>query len=112
MCCVRAAWTGAAKVWSVPDCKQTLLLRAHDGRCTDVAWHPSAGGAHAMDEGPASTVALATASADATARLWSADGALLRTLTGHTARLARLAFHPTGRLLVRLPFFGAGCTRR
>ncbi len=40
------------------------------------------------------TVHLATGGADCTLRLWGAGGAALRTLAGHTKRLARVAFHP------------------
>lgn len=72
-------------------------VQAHEQRCTDVRWHP-----HALspgdDGGAADTAALAyaTASADATAKLWNMDGACLSTLAGHTSRLARAAFHPSG----------------
>lgn len=44
-------------------------------------------------------VTLATGATDATAKLWSADGKLLRTLSGHSDRLGRIAFHPMGRHL-------------
>ena len=40
---------------------------------------------------------LATGATDATAKLWSGDGKLLRTLAGHSDRLGRIAFHPMGR---------------
>lgn len=46
-----------------------------------------------------SAVALASGATDSTARLWSAEGKLLRTLEGHTDRLGRIAFHPMGRHL-------------
>ena len=44
-------------------------------------------------------VTLATGATDATAKLWSGEGKLLRTLTGHSDRLGRVAFHPMGRHL-------------
>lgn len=44
-------------------------------------------------------VTLASGATDATAKLWSGNGKLLRTLTGHTDRLGRIAFHPMGRHL-------------
>jgi U4/U6 small nuclear ribonucleoprotein PRP4 len=47
-------------------------------------------------------VALATGCADSTAALWTESGKLLRKLTGHTDRLARVAFHPMGHHLVSL----------
>ena len=43
---------------------------------------------------------LATAGGDQTARLWDpATGDCLRTLTGHTDDVNRVAFSPDGRLL-------------
>ncbi|KAG6396956.1 hypothetical protein SASPL_143116 [Salvia splendens] len=42
---------------------------------------------------------LATASADRTARLWNLDGIVQRTFEGHLDRLARIAFHPSGKYL-------------
>ena len=47
-------------------------------------------------------VALASGATDASAKLWSADGQLLRTLAGHSDRLGRIAFHPMGRHLGEL----------
>ena len=47
-------------------------------------------------EAPGGTVHLATGGADCTLRLWGPGGAALRTLAGHTKRLARVAFHPAG----------------
>lgn len=44
-------------------------------------------------------MALASGATDSTAKLWSAEGKLLRTLEGHTDRLGRIAFHPMGRHL-------------
>jgi U4/U6 small nuclear ribonucleoprotein PRP4 len=47
----------------------------------------------------AEALCLATGATDNTARLWSAEGKLLRTLSGHSDRLGRIAFHPMGRHL-------------
>ena len=82
-----------------------------------IAWHPHARGESAATapaasaeagagdgadaamppaEAPSGTVHLATGGADCTLRLWGPGGAALRTLAGHTKRLARVAFHPAG----------------
>jgi len=54
----------------------------------------------------AGTLALATGGAEGAACLWSARGDLLRRLEGHSDRLARLGFHPSGRLLATASFDG------
>jgi WD40 repeat protein len=74
-------------------------LQAHEERCTDVQWHPQA---LCADEdgtlrGP-DHLCFATASADNTAKLWNLEGTCLQTLSGHTRRLGRIAFHPSGGL--------------
>jgi U4/U6 small nuclear ribonucleoprotein PRP4 len=58
------------------------------------------GPAAAAAAGGGETVALATGCADGTAAVWTESGKLLRKLTGHTDRLARVAFHPMGHHLV------------
>ena len=57
------------------------------------------------------TVTLASGATDATAKLWSADGHLLRTLAGHSDRLGRVAFHPMGRHLGEPPELGGRACR-
>ncbi|KAF5941157.1 hypothetical protein HYC85_022324 [Camellia sinensis] len=58
----------------------------HTERLTDVAFSP-------MDN------YISTGSADRTAKLWNAEGSLLKTFGGHLDRLARIAFHPSGKYL-------------
>lgn len=111
-------WGGALSVWDVADNRQSRcwVARANEERCTDVVWHPSAQmlpqdvvssikGEHGVQgEGGMSTLALATASVDRTARLFSGTGKLLRILVGHEDRLARMAFHPMGKHLATASF--------
>ena len=126
------SWSGLVKVWSAPGGARLRTLRAHGERVTGLAWRPGGAAAYweaarawAGEGGGAtpgvgeawaaaadaaatpSPAALATASADGTARLWSADGALLSTLAGHTARLARCAWHPGGAHLATASYDGA-----
>lgn len=89
------SWSGTLKVWGMPTCAKQLTIKAHSERVTGVAWHPEASATGRME----AAVTLATGATDATARLWSAYGKLLRTLQGHTDRLGRVAFHPMGRHL-------------
>lgn len=123
-------WGGSVALWTADgSCKRVWAFRAAAERLTSLAWHPhaqptlhlsqqqqqqqtSAAAADSMDgqEGPAAaangseTVALATGCADSTAALWTEGGKLLRKLTGHTERLARVAFHPMGHHLATASF--------
>uniref|UniRef100_A0A383VFX1 Uncharacterized protein n=1 Tax=Tetradesmus obliquus TaxID=3088 RepID=A0A383VFX1_TETOB len=124
-------WGGSVALWTADgSCKRVWAFRAAAERLTGLAWHPhaqptlhlsqqqqqqqqtSAAAADSMDgqEGPAAaangseTVALATGCADSTAALWTEGGKLLRKLTGHTERLARVAFHPMGHHLATASF--------
>eukprot|EP00818_Percolomonas_sp_WS_P002331 CAMPEP_0117445414 /NCGR_PEP_ID=MMETSP0759-20121206/5781_1 /TAXON_ID=63605 /ORGANISM="Percolomonas cosmopolitus, Strain WS" /LENGTH=505 /DNA_ID=CAMNT_0005237585 /DNA_START=142 /DNA_END=1659 /DNA_ORIENTATION=- len=68
----------------------------HDERITGVAFVPPSLNIQAGE----STLAFASASVDKTAKLWSINRSEpLGTLKGHADRLARLSFHPCGRLL-------------
>lgn len=80
------AFSGTAKIWSMPKVKKLSTLKGHTERTSDVAFSP-------VDNH------LATASADRTAKLWNSEGTLLRTFEGHLDRLARIAFHPLGKYL-------------
>lgn len=92
---ITSSWSGNVKIWSIPSCTTKLTIKAHPDRVTGVACHPSMTAANEMDCG----LAIASGSTDRTAKLWSADGKLIRTLEGHTDRLGRVAFHPLGRYL-------------
>ncbi|GMH40875.1 hypothetical protein BSKO_08779 [Bryopsis sp. KO-2023] len=94
-----AGWSGVAKVWSAAECKLKVEFQCHDERCTGAAWHP-----HSTQETSGDVLSLATASADSTAKLWTNTGKLLKTLEGHTDRLARIAFHPMGKHLATASF--------
>ncbi|GAA5857440.1 hypothetical protein JCM8547_009274 [Rhodosporidiobolus lusitaniae] len=89
------SWTGQAKLWSVPACKEIRVLKGHKERIGGVAWHPQA----TLSQS-ASSVNFATSGADAEIRLWGLEGdSSLSTLTGHESRVCRIAFHPSGRYL-------------
>ncbi|KAI3838829.1 hypothetical protein MKX03_002605 [Papaver bracteatum] len=78
--------SGETKLWSMPRVSKIgSPLRGHTQQVTDVAFSPTA------------TDLLATASIDRTAILWNTEGVCLRKFEGHFDRLARLAFHPSGK---------------
>jgi U4/U6 small nuclear ribonucleoprotein PRP4 len=79
---------GGSKLWSMPTVKKVSSFKGHTVHATDVAYSPVQQHSH-----------LATASADRTAKYWNDQGSLLRTFEGHRDRLARIAFHPSGKYL-------------
>lgn len=81
-----SAWSGAIKLWNMPQVSKVATLKGHTERATDVAFSPAYN-------------LLASASADRTAKLWNAEGCLLKSFDGHLDRLARVAFHPSGKYL-------------
>ncbi len=119
-----SSWTGQAKVWSVPNCKEVKSVKgkhrrdrvgaeasrvrlgcadlirrhrplAHSERIGGVAWHPQATLSQSK-----TAVNFATGGADNTIKLWSLDGDdPLQTLTGHSARVCRIGFHPSGKYI-------------
>ncbi|GAA5835683.1 hypothetical protein JCM11251_002997 [Rhodosporidiobolus azoricus] len=89
------SWTGQAKLWSVPSCKEIRVLKGHKERIGGVAWHPQATLSQAS-----SAVNFATSGADNEIRLWGLDNdTSLSTLTGHESRVCRVNFHPSGNYL-------------
>lgn len=97
------SWSGCVKVWSSPECRNVLTIKAHTDyhRVTGVAWHPfNANGASISrvdnNDNESNVPIIASGATDKTAKLWSSSGKLVQTLTGHTDRLGRVAFHPMG----------------
>lgn len=98
-----SSWTGNCQVWSVPECKKLWQTDAslsndssqgHTMNVGDIVWHPKAG----IDD--ESDIHLATCSFDGQVKLWNLEQTEpLADLDGHSMRVSRLAFHPTGRFL-------------
>ncbi|GAA6027268.1 hypothetical protein JCM8097_002541 [Rhodosporidiobolus ruineniae] len=89
------SWTGQAKLWSVPACKEIRVLKGHKERIGGVAWHPQATLSQSS-----SALNFATSGADNDIRLWNLDGdSSISTLSGHESRVCRINFHPSGRYL-------------
>lgn len=96
------SWTGAAKVWDLPNLNQVAVRRGHTEKVGGAAWHPEA--TIGLSE---SAVNFATGGGEGDVKLWSlAEEKPLATLSGHTNRVGRVAFHPSGAYLGSASFDG------
>ncbi|KAI9217947.1 WD40-repeat-containing domain protein [Blastocladiella britannica] len=88
------SFSGAVQLWSVPHCKRLGdVRRAHVDRVGGLAWHPNA--TVGLD---ASSANLVSGGAEGNVCLWSLDSeSPITTLKGHTSRVSRVAYHPSGR---------------
>ncbi|PPJ59590.1 hypothetical protein CBER1_01170 [Cercospora berteroae] len=91
-------WGGTVKLLDVPNLDTKMTLRGHKGMIGGITWFPGA-------TLPGSTIApedvnLATAAADNEIHLWSlTQDTPVASLSGHSARVCRVACHPSGRYL-------------
>lgn len=91
-------WGGGVKLLDVPNLDAKKTLRGHTDRVGGISWYPTA-------TLPSSTVSpasvnLATSGGEGKIHLWSLESDTpLATLDGHTDRVARIEFHPSGAYL-------------
>lgn len=91
-------WAGGIKLLSVPDLEEKSTLRGHVDRVGGLSWFPGA-------TLPSSTVSesavnLASGGGEGNVNLWSMNqDTPLSTLSGHSGRVCRVEFHPSGQYL-------------
>jgi U4/U6 small nuclear ribonucleoprotein PRP4 len=89
-------WAGGIKLLDVPNLNVIKTLRGHTDRVGGIAWAPRA----TLSDTPKSAVSLASGGAECSVHLWSLDrDTPLSTLSGHSQRVCRVEFHPSGRYL-------------
>lgn len=101
-------WGGSIKLLDIPTLNETATLRAHTGIVGGISWFPTA----TLPTSPVTPSTLNLASGGGGGQggapdihLWSLDRTTpLSTLTGHTDRVCRLSFHPSGRYLASASF--------
>lgn len=97
------SWSGSVKLLDVPSLDESRTLRGHNDRIGGITWFPTA-------TLPSSTVSsasvnLATTGAEGNIHLWSLEQETpISTLSGHTARICRAEFHPSGDYLASASF--------
>ncbi len=91
-------WGGSIKLLDVPDLNDKRLLRGHTDRVGGISWYP---GATLPEVGhSADAVNLASGGGEGNIHLWSLNqDTPLSTLAGHTGRVCRVEFHPSGKYL-------------
>lgn len=99
-------WAGGVKLLSVPTLDEVHTLRGHTDRIGGIDWFPSPPtSSPSSSSPPREPVSLATGGGEGAIHLWSlTQDTPLATLTGHTARVCRIAFHPSGAYLASASF--------
>ena len=100
-------WGGGIKLLSVPSLDETKVLRGHTGMVGGLCWYP--GSTLSSSTSSPSTLNLASGSGGQGGKneihLWSLDRETpLSTLTGHSDRICRVEFHPSGQYLASASF--------
>ena len=91
-------WGGGVKLLDAPDLNELKTLRGHRDKIGGISWFPNA--TLPTHNIPSSAINLATSGGEGDIHLWSLDqDTPISTLSGHTARVARIEFHPSGQYL-------------
>lgn len=91
-------WGGGVKLLSVPNLDEKKVFRGHTDRVGGISWYPDSTMSDTTTS--PSTVNLATSGGEGKIHLWSLEqDTPLSTLDGHTDRVARIEFHPSGSYL-------------
>lgn len=96
------SWTGATKIWDLPNLNQVSVHKGHEEKISGGDWHPDATIGLSSE-----AVNFATGGGEGTVKLWSLDSEKpLASLEGHSARVGRVAFHPSGSFVGSAGFDG------
>jgi U4/U6 small nuclear ribonucleoprotein PRP4 len=102
------SWSGNVKLFSAEGLQEKKLLKGHNEIVSGISWMPGATlpGSNISPLG----VNLATGGGEGKIQLWSLEQATpLATLSGHSARVSKVEFHPSGRYLASASY---DCTWR
>ncbi|OAA32884.1 WD40/YVTN repeat-like-containing domain protein [Moelleriella libera RCEF 2490] len=91
-------WGGQVKLVDIPNLTEKMSFRGHTNRISGISWFP---GATVPEKGVSpDSVNLASGGAEGLVQLWSLNqDTPLSTLKGHSQRVCRVEFHPSGRFL-------------
>ncbi|XP_052788002.1 U4/U6 small nuclear ribonucleoprotein Prp4-like [Mya arenaria] len=96
-----ASWSGLCKLWSIPDCSPIRTLRGHNCNVGAIVFHPQA--TISLED---SACCMASCGQDGAVKLWNlVSDEPVADIEGHAPyRVARLAYHPSGRFLATCCF--------
>jgi len=91
-------WGGTIKLLDVPNLDEKKTYRGHADRVGGISWFP---GSTIPESGVSSeTLNFASGGGEGDVNLWSLESETpIATLSGHSGRVCRVAFHPSGRYL-------------
>ncbi|KAJ6015090.1 hypothetical protein N7540_009681 [Penicillium herquei] len=96
-------WSGGIKLLSVPNLEEKANFKGHTDRVGGLAWFP--GATLQQSNVSSSTVNLISGGGEGDINLWSLDQEKpLATLSGHSGRVCRTEFHPSGRYAASASF--------
>ena len=91
-------WGGGIKLLDVPNLDEKKVLRGHTDRVGGIAWFP--GSTLPGTSVSENAVNLASSGGEGDIHLWSlTQDTPISTLSGHTSRVCRVEFHPSGKYL-------------
>ena len=91
-------WSGGIRLLSVPDLTEKVTLRGHTDRVGGISWLP--GSTLPSSNITPGSVNLASSGGEGNIHLWSLEkDTPLSSLLGHTGRVCRIEFHPSGKYL-------------
>jgi U4/U6 small nuclear ribonucleoprotein PRP4 len=91
-------WAGGIRLLTVPNLEERIKLNGHRDRVSGLSWFP--GATLPSSNVSEAAVNLASGGGEGNVNLWSLDKSQpLATLSGHSERVCRVEFHPSGQYL-------------
>ena len=91
-------WGGSIRLLGVPNLEEKMLLRGHESQVSGISWLP--GATIAGSDVSENTLNLASGGGEGNVHLWSlTQDTPISTLSGHSGRVCRVEFHPSGKYL-------------
>lgn len=96
-------WAGGIKLLTVPNLEEKVTLRGHTDRVGGISWYP--GATLPSSNVSEDSVNLASGGGEGDVHLWSLNKDVpVSTLSGHSGRVCRVEFHPSGDYLASASF--------